>query len=402
MSVVVEVGPALVRARHGERCLVADPELTAAVLACPDDPFVLIGDRAWPTADVWSDIWESVLADADCVTLVTSSTWPRIRIDDLAETLRHRVKDLDVRSRSAAISAAAGTSTPTVVVEIAPTLVAVVALGETGATAMVSRVGAPDDVARRVAAEVARRPRPISVVLDVAAGVAGAHELARLIARYLSAASEPVRLTTIDGDRLLAEPPRQTSPRPPRPPKPRRSWLGGAAAAVVGSAAVLVVQIGAAPAETVSRQPVTVVVEGGVTVNVPALWPVDRVTEGTGSARLQLNSPDGDGSALHVTQSAVPDGETLERTAETLRRAISAEAPGVFVDFNPTDSRAGRRVVTYREVRADHDILWHVLVDGAVRISIGCQAVHGLEGEITTACEEAVRSAHATVETGEK
>ena len=91
----------------------------------------------------------------------------------------------------------------------------------------------------------------------MAAGVAGAHELARLIARYLSAASEPVRLTTVDGDRLLAEPPRQTSPRPPRPPKPRRSWLGGAAAAVVGSAAVLVVQIGAAPAETVSRQWVT-------------------------------------------------------------------------------------------------------------------------------------------------
>jgi len=85
----------------------------------------------------------------------------------------------------------------------------------------------------------------------------------------------------------------------------------------------------------------------------------------------------------------------LSATAEFLKQAIDAEPNGVFVDFNPAGNSAGRPAVTYREVRSGHDIRWTVLVDKAVRISIGCQSRHGFEGAMRQVCELAVRSARA-------
>ncbi|MDT5172861.1 MAG: hypothetical protein QOG37_112, partial [Mycobacterium sp.] len=98
--------------------------------------------------------------------------------------------------------------------------------------------------------------------------------------------------------------------------------------------------------------------------------------------------------ALHVTQSPTP-GETLAGAADRLRHAIDTEPPGVFVDFNPAGVSAGRPAVTYREVRAAHDVRWTVLLDGAVRISVGCQSRPGAQDAVREACEQAVRSAHA-------
>jgi type VII secretion-associated protein (TIGR03931 family) len=51
--------------------------------------------------------------------------------------------------------------------------------------------------------------------------------------------------------------------------------------------------------------------------------------------------------------------------------------------------------VTYREVRASHQVRWTVLLDGAVRISVGCQSRPGGEDAVRDVCEQAVRSAHA-------
>ena len=51
--------------------------------------------------------------------------------------------------------------------------------------------------------------------------------------------------------------------------------------------------------------------------------------------------------------------------------------------------------MTYREVRSGHDIRWTVLVDKAVRISIGCQSRHGQDDAMRQVCELAVRSARA-------
>lgn len=408
MSVVVEIGPAAVRAvRNGVR-RDADPELATAALEGADDPCVLLGDHARLTAQVWTELWESVL-DGACpdvaALLIVPSTWPRQRVDVVSETLRHKISRFDVRTRCQALADACGSVSDrfAVVVEFAPDLVAVSQWPREGEPApeigVVPRVGAPQRVAERVVAEVARRLDPRGeVYLDVAVGVYGADELARLIRSLLRATGE-VRVTTVRGERMLAagtrhraEPVAPVAPVEAASPRRRLMWT---AAAAVAAAVVLMLQSGDREVEA-ARQPVTVLMEGRVTVNVPALWPVDKVTDDTGSARLQFNSPSQGGAALHVTQSLVPHGETLEGTAAALRRAIAAEQPGVFADFNPTDLRAGRPVVTYREVRERHDISWSVLVDGAVRISVGCQAPRGREKEIAEACDEAVRSAHAS------
>lgn len=136
----------------------------------------------------------------------------------------------------------------------------------------------------------------------------------------------------------------------------------------------------------------TFLVEGRVTLEVPARWPVQRVTAGPGSARVVLASPSNDHVALHVTQSLVPD-ETLSATADVLAQAISAEPGGVFVDFDPAAHRAGRPAVTYRERRGGHDIEWTILLAGDVRISIGCQSPPGRHDVVRQDCDRAVRSA---------
>ncbi|WP_082279850.1 type VII secretion-associated protein [Mycobacterium colombiense] len=144
----------------------------------------------------------------------------------------------------------------------------------------------------------------------------------------------------------------------------------------------------------VETAPTTFLVEGRAALSVPATWSSQRVVGGPGSARVQVTSPTDPDLALHITQSPVV-GETLSGTAERLKRAIDAEAPGVFVDFDPSGTSAGRPAVTYREVRPGHHVSWTVLLDGPVRISIGCQSRAGDEGAIRDACEQAVRSARA-------
>jgi type VII secretion-associated protein (TIGR03931 family) len=140
--------------------------------------------------------------------------------------------------------------------------------------------------------------------------------------------------------------------------------------------------------------PTTLLVEGRVAVEVPAQWPTQRVVAGPGSARVQVTSSSDPEMALHVTQSRIAIA-ALSATAEFLKEAIDAEPTGVFVDFNPAGNSAGRPAVTYREIRSGHDIRWTVLVDKAVRISIGCQSRHGHEDEIRQVCDLAVRSARA-------
>ena len=151
---------------------------------------------------------------------------------------------------------------------------------------------------------------------------------------------------------------------------------------------------GASPPVPVQTAPTTFLVEGRVALTVPANWPTQRVVAGPGSARVQVTSPSDPEVALHVTQSPVA-GETLSGTAERLKRAIDAEPAGVFVDFNPSGISAGRPAVTYREVRASHHVRWTVLLDGPVRISVGCQSRPGDEDAVRDVCEQAVRSAHA-------
>ena len=141
------------------------------------------------------------------------------------------------------------------------------------------------------------------------------------------------------------------------------------------------------------------IVEGRVVVEVPASWSVARITGGPGSRRVRVTAPDDPHLALHITQSFAPAG-TLADTAESLRRAIGAQPPGVFVDVRPEDQVAGRRAVTYREVRPGRVIRWSVMLDGSTRISVGCESRPGAEAGIRAACEAAVRSARELRKTG--
>jgi type VII secretion-associated protein (TIGR03931 family) len=144
----------------------------------------------------------------------------------------------------------------------------------------------------------------------------------------------------------------------------------------------------------VQTAPTTFLVEGRVALTVPANWSAQRVVTGPGSARVQVTSPSDPEVALHITQSPVA-GETLSGTAERLKRAIEAEPAGVFIDFDPAGVSVGRPAVTYREVRATHHVWWTILLDGPIRISVGCQSRPGDEAAVRDACEQAVRSAHA-------
>ena len=118
-------------------------------------------------------------------------------------------------------------------------------------------------------------------------------------------------------------------------------------------------------------------------MRVPADWTVRRVTDGPGSARVEITAPDDPGAALYLTQSPVPDPDPAV-TATALRAALEAEPPGVFVEFT-----TGADAVTYREIRPGREIDWTVLLSGHTRIAIGCWRA-------SSACARAIESAHET------
>lgn len=305
------------------------------------------------------------------------------------------------RPRSWLLARAAGADAEsTVVVEITERMVVI------GGAEVVAipRRPQPRPVADEVAATVAGTPA-VTVLIDTPGAVAGAATLAASIAGAARGNGQTV--VCID-DARLARLARSVASHHDEPTESRgpgdrvrsraRTLSGlGAAAMVLAAAAPAVVTVDRhAPvippqAEAV---PTKFLVEGRVAVTVPADWPTQRVVAGPGSARVQVTSPSDPEVALHLTQSPVV-GETLSGTAERLKRAIDAEPAGVFVDFNPSGTSAGRTAVTYREVRAGHHVRWTVLLDGPVRISLGCQSPPGMEDAVRVACEQAVRSAHA-------
>jgi type VII secretion-associated protein (TIGR03931 family) len=287
------------------------------------------------------------------------------------------------------------------VIEIAERLVAI-----TGSqVAAVPRTAEPQSVAHSVAGIVAALA-PEAVLIDTPSTVAGAPVLAALIADAVRDGGQIIPDILEINDFLLARLARSTYPATPESPGPAatagaatgRTRSGLVAAAIVIAAAAPTAMTmgrpGVVAPRPVATAPTTFLVEGRVALSVPATWSVQRVVSGPGSARVQVTSQTNPDVALHITQSPVA-GETLSGTAERLKHAIDAETPGVFVDFNPAGTSAGRPAVTYREVRPGHDVRWAVLLDGRVRISIGCQSRTGDEDAVRDACDQAVRSAHA-------
>lgn len=410
---IIETGPGTVRRLCCSTGVVADAEvaeIAGAALDAIDDPVAMVDGR--PVAV--DSLWQTVLRSVDCrrpgpqkaMVVVHPSWWSSSRVGTVTAAAKNLADDVLARPRSWLLRQSSKVEPEaTVVVEIAERLVAIAGVD----VVAVPRRTDPHRVAEQVAGvvdEIACGTTEV-VLVDAPAMVAGAPALATLIAvavrrrgqtaveigeAALSRLAGPAQ-SSLSAQDEPASPSSYASVGAVRP----HAWMlrALAAAVVVLGAAVPAVAAmgrnGVTRADTVST---TFLVEGRVALRVPANWPTQRVVAGPGSARVQVTSPSDPEVALHVTQSPVPD-ETLSDTAERLKRAIGAEPAGVFVEFNPSGNSAGRPAVTYREVRASHQVRWTVLLDGSVRISIGCQSRPGGEDAVRDACEQAVRSAHA-------
>jgi type VII secretion-associated protein (TIGR03931 family) len=383
---VIEVGPAVVRGAYD-----AEPELVSAAIEYIDDDLGLLDARAVSVAELWSDLMLAVVgADVDAVVLACPTWWSTARIDRVRRAAEHVGVEVAVTRRAPLLlgDAREGVSA---VVEIAAEVVVVARRGADAA--VIPILGDRSAVAAEVHAAVGV---PAAVMIDVPAGVEGGGPLGEAIMNHLRANGIAVTLADEDAVRRAAEalhaPEESIVDNGDRRPD-RRLRAMSAAAGVAAAVAVcggFAIQGGARePAAT------TLLVEGRVGVVVPVGWPVQRITSGPGSARLQIVSPSHDDVALHITQSRNPPQADLAAAAESLRMALADEQDDAFVDFEASDLRVGRPAVTYREVRRERQVAWTMLVDQSVRIAIGCQSAPAREDLVRDVCDQAIRSAHA-------
>ncbi len=397
---VVAAGPRVIR-----RLCCAPSEnsdVWAAALEAIDDPVALVGERPVGLDALWCAVLSSLAEGHRGVLVVHPSWWSASRVDLVTAAARATAGDqAAVRPRSWLLTQPHAA----VLVEIAERLVAISGRSAERGSAEHRIVAVPrrteeqavaEEVARVIAAMTQGSVLIDTVLIDPPSAVSGARRIAKLIADAIPTGHI---VTTVDDAavNLLA---RAAAPIPDDQPAPgprtssrTRARLAVAGVAVTAGLAVPAMSV-EEPHPATRVEPTTVLVEGDVALTIPAAWLTQRVIAGPGSARVQVTSPSDPEAALHVTQTPTP-GETLAGTAERLRRAIDAEPAGVFVDFNASGVSAGRPAVTYREVRSAHDVRWTVLLDGSVRISIGCQSRPAAQDAVRDACERAVRTAHA-------
>lgn len=380
---VIEAGPATIRRRC---CGGGESVAAAAALEWIDDPVGLVDGQPAAMPELLRDVMACDLP-AESIELIHPSWWPERRVLLLTAAARELTGKVIAHSRATVL---ADTCHAAVVVEIAAALVAVSRPGGADIVAE-PRIGAPGEVADAVARRIhaAVRDQPGAVVIDAAAGIGGAGALATLIEQRLR---PEMRVAVVD----QLPPIRRTVAPPVARPAPtgRRRRLGPAVA-IGGVVATALFARPDAPPEADTAA--TYLVAGRVAVQVPQGWATRRVSDGPGSARVEVFSPSDPPLVLHITQ-APAVGDTLSAVAEPLQRALQhaeVATPGVFTGFDPAGTSAGRPAVTYREVRDGHHVDWAVLVDHAVRIGIGCQGAAGDEEALRAVCEQAVRSAHA-------
>ena len=393
---IIEVGPSSIRRLCCGTSKLGDYATCTAALDAIDDPVALVDDGPVAVDALWRNVLRSLhCGSSDGLIVVHPSWWPASRVGVISTASKRVV----AQPRSWLLTQAwSDTGRNAAVVEIAERLVAIVG----SEVVAVPRTTEPQTLADEVASLVAATKRAV-VLIDSPDTIPGAAALATLIAEAVRDGGGQT-VAKVDDARLLQLarrasqlPPDSDEPRPTgagaRSRARRLGWLAAAGIVVVAAApGVGAIERQGAPNE--NKTPTTFLVEGRVALTVPANWSTQRVIGGPGSARVQVTSPSDPEVALHVTQSPVA-GETLSGTAGRLKRAIDAEPAGVFVDFNPNGTSAGRPAVTYREVRAGHEVRWTVLLDGVVRISVGCQSRPGGENAVRDVCEQAVRSAHA-------
>ncbi|MGV0741289.1 type VII secretion-associated protein [Mycolicibacterium sp. XJ870] len=381
-TAVVEVGPVTVR---GPGTVPTESAMTA--VACIDDALALIDDAPVSVDELWADvIGAAVGLEVDRLTLVFPTWWT---VDQVARVRNAVAVDCAVTQRVQAFRTSLGGRRWSVV-EIAMDLV-VVARGQ-GDPVVLARCGDADALVRAVVTAV---QCPGQAVIDAPVEVAGAVALGRAIADRLR--DRGVQVSMADSAMLRRE---FTQSCDDTGDRGAISLLAGTdrgrRGGTVTCAALIVSALCAGTAVVAgdrpdAGQPMAVLVEGRVGLQIPLGWTVQRVTDGPGSARVQVVSASDPDVMIHLTQSGVADGPL----ADTLRQAFDEQPAGAFVDFNPVDRIADRPVLSYREVRDERQVRWAVLVDGPVRIAIGCQSAVGRDELVRRACETAIRSAHA-------
>jgi type VII secretion-associated protein (TIGR03931 family) len=387
-EVIVEVGPATIRGPSNAR-----PEWVCAALDCIDDEIALIDDCPVSVPEVWRDVMSTVTGvDVDAVVLVCPGWWPATRVDKVRRAAYTVASTVVVLERTSMLRQ--GISPRTTIVEIASELVVVSALGMLAA--VIPRHDESVDDAEAVVATVGM---PTAVLVDAPTGVPGAELLGALVGDRLRAKKIPVTYPDDDWVQRAAVA-RRTSDLVAdvtvarsgvfRDRKRLAVLSGTVSAALLCGGFAVVHDTGSDP--SADDMPMTLLVEGRVGVSVPAAWAAQRIISGPGSARVQVVSPSDRDVALHITQAGNPMQSSL---ADSLRTALGAEPDGIFVEFNPSDRRADRDAVTYREIRADHHVAWTVLLDGTIRIAVGCQSPPGSQHLVREACDRAIRSAHA-------
>lgn len=379
---VIEVGPCTVRGPNDAR-----PEWISVAIECIDDEIALLDERPVPVQGLWEDVLSAVAGDAvEDLAVICPTWWPTAWVDRVQSAAQAVAPAVSVRWRMERLRDE-DAARVTTLVELAPDFAVV---GHPGRPGVV--VALRDGDAGAVLAELGASAK---VLVDVPLGVHRGECVGTEIADHLRAQGISVAFAHEDCVLRATEVPAGDTSPERQEPRHRREFA--VLAGILSAIAVCVgftVRAGTQDTPDASM-PTTVLVEGRVAVTVPADWTAQRVTSGPGSARVEVVSPDDASIALHITQSIGSPDPALEATTRSLRLALAAETQGVFVGFNPADHRAGKRTVTYRELRADRHVAWAVQVDGPVRIAIGCQSAPGRKHLVQEACDRAIRSAHA-------
>lgn len=368
--ILLEAGPATIRV------LDAPPGAEAAgaraALDALDEPVALLDGAAVPVDDLLRDaVAQALNCPGGPVTVVHPSWWPRTRVDRVVAAVGATAVVAAAIPRCAILRRRYGAHA--VVVEIAGDTVAI--SGPAGLRLLDG--GDTDGVAAGVADGA-------PVLIDAPDGLPGAPQRAAAIRKALS--SRGIRAPIVAVVPL-------TAPRCDREPDARasRRWIP---VSLVAVAAAVIAGVGLHPDPPRVAAPVTLA-EGRAAVEIPPRWTVRRVTDGPGSRRVEVRSPD-DAAALHITSSYAPD-TTLAEAAAVLRRAMADAPAGVFVDVRPTGRFAGRPALGYREIRPGRVISWWLVLDHSTRIAIGCQSPAGREGSVRAACLAAVASARERI-----
>lgn len=375
---VIEVGPTMISGPN-----TAPAEWVSVALECIDDDLALLDEQLISVQDLWQDVIRVVGGDEpDTLVVVCPTWWPSSRTGRIQAAAQAVAATVIMLQRTALLCQAAAPRAT--IVESAGDLVVVT--HPDVQPLVLARQGDVATTSQAVAAAVGRS----TVVLIDAPDL---DPLAARLTRLLRDNGIEVSVASEDAVRRAGSRSRQSAEDTP-PVATRRERRPRTAATLIGVVSAAAVAVGGIAVHD-EATPTALLVEGRVGMVVPADWPVRRVTSGPGSARVQIASPTHGDVALHLTQSAGGPDPGLAATADALHAALDEETDGVFADFRPVDHRAGRDAVTYREIRPNHTVIWVVLVDGSVRIAIGCQSPIGGEHLVREVCDQAIRSAHA-------